>query len=469
MSELSTPTASTGIQPCRRCRALWSSGRRYPSDLDGLPLDNPRVVEVNRRAINRIEDGIRVIPNNDLLHLRKVLEQCAHTERTSCQTAALSAALVWLDSQQRGIAPRDNASFRPRDGQIRSLRRLIFCEGDTILFARTGYGKSLIFHAYSVLTNRITLQIIPLSDLGQEQLDDINKMPFARGCLVTEQTKKTNHRLLDDIKAGKYTHVLLGPEQALGTDFKGLLRDQHFRGQIGLVAINKCHLVKQWKDFRAHFTMLGELRQMLLDHVVFFGCTATADAETERLIKTMAGFRPEGVHPGQTQVIRTSINRPDVFLAVHKLDRGTEARWDHLFFLLDDAVSADDSCEPDQPLRYSCTPGKIPKTIVYIDSHDQIDHAVKFLRMSLIGKHSDYHWNRDNPQSVLDVVEFYSALVSDNNRARLHAEFMKPDSCHRIMVATCLLGIGHNFPDVKRVVGKLPSPAEPTEAWQRAG
>jgi hypothetical protein len=36
----------------------------------------------------------------------------------------------------------------PRIEQVRTLRRLIFGKGDTLLVARTGFGKSLIFHAF---------------------------------------------------------------------------------------------------------------------------------------------------------------------------------------------------------------------------------------------------------------------------------------------------------------------------------
>jgi len=69
------------------------------------------------------------------------------------------------------------SSHAPRPEQVRALRRLIFGKGDTLLVARTGFGKSLIFHAFSILTGLITIQINPLSKLGDEQLGDIRKLP----------------------------------------------------------------------------------------------------------------------------------------------------------------------------------------------------------------------------------------------------------------------------------------------------
>ena len=69
----------------------------------------------------------------------------------------------------------------PKRQQIRALRRLIYQRGDTLLVARTGFGKSIIFQSYSVLTGKITLEIIPLSE---EQRDAINKFTDARAALV---------------------------------------------------------------------------------------------------------------------------------------------------------------------------------------------------------------------------------------------------------------------------------------------
>jgi len=44
-----------------------------------------------------------------------------------------------------------------RSPQIRTVRRLVYGKGDTLLIARTGFGKSLILHSFSVLTEKITL------------------------------------------------------------------------------------------------------------------------------------------------------------------------------------------------------------------------------------------------------------------------------------------------------------------------
>ena len=48
-------------------------------------------------------------------------------------------------------------------------------KGDTLLVTACrllGFGKSIVFHDFSILTGKISLQIIPLSKLSDEQLDD---------------------------------------------------------------------------------------------------------------------------------------------------------------------------------------------------------------------------------------------------------------------------------------------------------
>ena len=70
---------------------------------------------------------------------------------------------------------------------MRTLRRLIFGKGDTLLIAYIGFGKSLIFYAYSVLIGKITIQIIPLNKLGDKQLDNIKKIDSS--CPVLVNTK----------------------------------------------------------------------------------------------------------------------------------------------------------------------------------------------------------------------------------------------------------------------------------------
>ena len=62
-----------------------------------------------------------------------------------------------------------------RSGQIEAVKSLVYHKKDTILFAATGYGKSAVLYAVGALTNKMTIQIVPLTKLGQNQCGEVEK------------------------------------------------------------------------------------------------------------------------------------------------------------------------------------------------------------------------------------------------------------------------------------------------------
>ncbi|KAK3360848.1 hypothetical protein B0T24DRAFT_692864 [Lasiosphaeria ovina] len=62
-----------------------------------------------------------------------------------------------------------------RQGQVEAVYRLVHQQKDTVLVAATGYGKSAVLYAFSALTILTTVQIVPLTKLGENQRDDITR------------------------------------------------------------------------------------------------------------------------------------------------------------------------------------------------------------------------------------------------------------------------------------------------------
>ncbi|KAK0728026.1 hypothetical protein B0T26DRAFT_639104, partial [Lasiosphaeria miniovina] len=56
-----------------------------------------------------------------------------------------------------------------------AVQRLVYQHDDTVLVAATGYGKSAVLYTVSALTEKITIQIVPLTKLGENQRDDITR------------------------------------------------------------------------------------------------------------------------------------------------------------------------------------------------------------------------------------------------------------------------------------------------------
>jgi superfamily II DNA helicase RecQ len=134
----------------------------------------------------------------------------------------------------------------PKLGQIWAVQRIVYALGDTILIAGTGYGKSIVLHALSSLTEFITIQIIPLSKLGANQYEAVNRYPDATACLITAETRKANPGIFREIEQCKYSHILLGAEQAALPEFRRCFANPRFRERVRLVAIDEAHVLREW-------------------------------------------------------------------------------------------------------------------------------------------------------------------------------------------------------------------------------
>jgi superfamily II DNA helicase RecQ len=66
---------------------------------------------------------------------------------------------------------------KPKHGQREALHYLIYLRKDLILIAGTGFGKSMVLQAVSLLLQRsITLVILPLNQIGNEQFEFIRQI-----------------------------------------------------------------------------------------------------------------------------------------------------------------------------------------------------------------------------------------------------------------------------------------------------
>ena len=66
------------------------------------------------------------------------------------------------------------------------------------------------------------------------------------------------------------------------------------------------------------------MRNMLPPTVDMFGCTATMSAEQEVDIRTFGGFRNEGSNYGELEIMRFSVDRPEIPIIIRTFDRGSQ-------------------------------------------------------------------------------------------------------------------------------------------------
>ena len=432
-------------------------GESRPSET--LPPETPvDLTEVFRNCAESSKAVFESISSMNIAGFPSVIDEARKLENVDAQEPIIRACLQRI---LYCMKPSSEPCF-PHYEQIRTLRRLIFNKGDTLLIAKTGFGKSLIFHAFSILTGKITIQIIPLMKLGDEQEDDIRRLPGTNPCAITHETRAIDDKLIERAANGEFTHILFGPEQATTKEFRKALKRPEFQARIGLVAIDECHLVKQWKEFRPAFTMLGELRMILHRDVMWFACSATLSDEAKKLVLNDSGFRPVGDAQYQTEIIRTSIDRSDIGIGMFPIPRGKLESYESLYFLLDTST---DDCGVARPQQ-------IPKTVIFIDGRKKVQKAAAYLQSMLVAKTKDGNGDRYSADpnsgalSVRSVVDIFTSRVAKYDRNRLYTEFKKPDSATRIIVATTSLGMGVNVPDIERVVlWKFPIGNDPADHW----
>jgi superfamily II DNA helicase RecQ len=186
------------------------------------------------------------------------------------------------------------------------------------------------------------LVILPLDKIGEEQYEKIAKFQGARPCLVKEDT--ATPELFEELKAGKYTHVLMGPEQALSQAFRKVIGDPRFQKRLVMVAIDETHLISQWGDgFRKDYSKLAALRGLIPRKVPVIACSATLDLATLKDVIKKAGFK-KNVH-----ILRTSIDRPEITHIVQRLEPKTVGTFTGLYFALDEAIDSAKHPTPTNP------------------------------------------------------------------------------------------------------------------------
>jgi superfamily II DNA helicase RecQ len=84
--------------------------------------------------------------------------------------------------------------FSPRAHQVKALNSLIYNKQDTILYAPTSAGKSLIAQAYPLLCPGWVLCIIPLTRLGEEQVNKLVPLGNLKGFLLHDKSNTVDGR-----------------------------------------------------------------------------------------------------------------------------------------------------------------------------------------------------------------------------------------------------------------------------------
>jgi superfamily II DNA helicase RecQ len=214
------------------------------------------------------------------------------------------------------------------------------------------------------------------------------------------------------------------------------------------VAIDEAHLVEDWKDFRKEYGRLGWFRQYIAREIPFLAVSATLDPKAICKLRDSVSFRP-GL---DTHIIKTSIDRPEIFINIQSIKRPASSFLDLSTILPDNVTS-----------RHM-----IPKTVIFIDSRSQIQEA----RQKIV------QWMKvlQYPPGYQDWVRPYFASMDGHTKDEIAKDFGKEESetnrsncaqC-RILVASVAYGMGIDNPDIERI-HLWGAPKSTTDLLQRLG
>jgi len=381
------------------------------------------------------------VPNKEVVQWQRV-----GVDNGDGSLPAFQKAIDWLrgcdiDTQLHKLreALADIYPFEPRPQQLEALRVVIFEQRDLLLVAKTSFGKSIVLQAVSILVPQsVTIIVLPLNAIGTEQMQKISCLPLAKPVHVWERT--ISAALLSDIRQGVYTHILISPELLATPALHEVLIDIHFRSHVALVVVDEVHLLSDWgQTFRPSYAQLFKIRA-LLGYKPWFACTATLDSPTFDVVCKLAGF------DSRIQILRTSVDRPDVRLNRRGIKNWIGDGFRSLSFLLAEVGAAGIGSHTEQPLvRSLASLQRISKTLIFINKKDEVSACRDTIR-SWLTRHGYQH------QATRYAVQLYHASIADRDKDWIYTEYAKPDSKIRILVATDALAHGADIPDIRRVI-----------------
>ena len=308
------------------------------------------------------------------------------------------------------MTPDPVAQLAERDFGLKYLypiQRLVIAnvlEGaDQIVVLPTGAGKSLCFQLPSRVLDGITLVVVPLLSLLEDQLSRCRQAALPADALRGGQSAGERRRIGERAARGELCLLYTTPE-ALGTPgVRELLRGL----KVAHAVVDEAHCVAEWgPEFRPDYLELGRrFRRLEVGRLSAF--TATASPETLRAVRShlFAGREPV--------LVQADPDRPNLryrFLEVLSKQRAL--------------------CG----LLGGVSPAAARPALVFCRSRPAAESAARLLRRRLGSAE----------------VFFYHAGLEPGERRQVEAWFLR--SGDGVLTATSAYGLGVDKPDIRTVV-----------------
>ena len=167
----------------------------------------------------------------------------------------------------------------------REIINAVKAKRDTIALIPTGHGKSLTFQLPAVMDQGVSIIIMPLLSLIEDQVQKLKVLNIEA---VFIHSSNDMSEILKSLKnrSQKAKLFFVTPEQLMNNEaLQSVLSELYKRNEIERFVIDEIHWMLNWgKDFRLDYLKLISIRTMYPD-VPILGLTATATAEMEKELK----------------------------------------------------------------------------------------------------------------------------------------------------------------------------------------
>lgn len=272
-----------------------------------------------------------------------------------------------------------------RPNQLKPINRILDGK-DTMLIAKTSFGKSWVAHIPAVThKDGLTVIIEPLTALSHDQVKNLKKLGISAEYLDSTQSKDERKDVIEALCNGEVKILYLAPERLE----MGILWQIEKWNRISLIVVDECHCVTSWGNtFRESYLHIGEYVGSLEQRPTVLAMTASAMPEDRDEIMELLSMR-------DAKCIVTSLYRSNL----HFMKRTVKSRSEQLTVLK----------------KYI---KKFHKhtTIVYCSTKKDVEEVAKRLKKIYPGEVVAYHsQNKKGEQDMLSgrkhIIVATSALA----------------------------------------------------------
>ncbi|KAI1784996.1 P-loop containing nucleoside triphosphate hydrolase protein [Ganoderma leucocontextum] len=301
---------------------------------------------------------------------------------------------------------------------------------DIVCISGTGSGKTLTFWIPLLFRPEgIQVVITPLNLLGSQNTADLEKVGI-RGIALSGKTATRQN--LEAIELLQYRVIVVNPEVAfrVGGGFQRLWRKSAFTSRLISVIWDEAHCVKAWADFRPEYAQAGRLRNLISTRFLIPSATLH-----EQALSTV--LRTLQVPREKTLMFHRSNDRPNVYLAIHKMQYAVSSFKD-----LDFLIPGD------------WKPGThVPRFVVFFDSIEDSMKAAEHIQQRLPPEHRH-------------KIMWINSDVTTGLRETATQEFARGELIG--LFCTDSFGMGVDVPNIELVV-QWRTTCDMDTLWQRFG